>query len=99
MPRLILLVALPLVAALASPASATGLLTCAAPKVKWKGEARLVQHISAQGWKVRKTKIDGGCYEVYGTTPEGDRVEAYFDPVTFEKLLVSRRGEIIYRKR
>ncbi len=24
-------------------------------------------------------------------------VEAYFDPVTFRKLLVSRRGEILFR--
>ena len=40
---------------------------------------------------------DGGCHEVYGTTPEGDRVEAYFDPLTFEKPLVSRRGEVLFR--
>ena len=42
-------------------------------------------------------KVDGGCWEVYGTTPEGKRVEAYFHPATGEKLLVSRRGQIIFR--
>ena len=98
MSRLTLIAVLPIVAALATPAGATGMLTCTAPKAKWKGEAQLVRQISAQGWKVRKTKVDGGCYEVYGTSPEGDRVEAYFDPVTFEKLLVSRRGEVLFRK-
>ena len=41
----------------------------------------------------------GGCYEVYGTTPEGDRVEAYFHPVTLEKLYVARRGEVLFRKK
>lgn len=100
MRRIILFAALaaPL-ATLSPPASATGLITCNAPRAKWKGEAVLVRKITAQGWKVRKAKVDGGCYEVYGTTPQGDRVEAYFDPVTLEKLLVSRRGKILFRKR
>lgn len=93
---------LPLVAILAvpaSPAAATGAMTCDAPRAKWKGEAALVRTISKQGWKVRKAKVDGGCYEVYGTDPSGNRVEAYFHPVTFEKLLVKRRGEVLFRKK
>ncbi len=53
--------------------------------------------IQKQGWEVRKAKVDGGCYEVYGTDPQGNRVEAYFHPVSFKKLLVSRRGEVLYR--
>jgi hypothetical protein len=59
----------------------------------------LQQTLKTQGWKVRKSKVDGGCYEVYGTTPEGDRVEAYFHPVTLEKLLVSRRGKVLFKKK
>jgi sulfoxide reductase heme-binding subunit YedZ len=35
---------------------------------------------------------------VYGTDPQGNRVEAYFHPVTFEKLLVSRRGQVLFKK-
>ena len=50
----------------------------------------------ADGWQVRRIKVNGGCYEVYGTTPEGDRVEAYLHPVTLEKLLVARRGQILF---
>ena len=46
---------------------------------------------------MRKSKVDGGCYEVYGTDPKGNRVEAYFHPVSFKKLLVSRRGEVLFR--
>ena len=52
----------------------------------------------ADGWQVRRIKEDGGCYEAYGTTPEGDRVEAYFDPVTLEVLLIARRGQVLFRK-
>jgi len=82
----------------AAPAAATGRMTCnAGPQSGWRAQEQLVQTLTRQGWQVRRTKIDGGCYEVYGTTPQGDRVEAYFDPVTFQQLLVSRRGEVIFR--
>ena len=87
-----------LLAGTVGPALASGKMTCDAPQAQWKSQEELVKTITAQGWQVRKSKVDGGCYEVYGTTPEGDRVEAYFHPVTFEKLLVSRRGEVLYKK-
>jgi hypothetical protein len=87
--------------ALASvPASATGAITCkAGPQSGWKTQPQLQAKLKKEGWTVRKSKIDGGCYEVYGTTPEGDRVEAYFHPVTLEKLYVARRGEVLFRKK
>ena len=85
--------------AFAAPASATGKMTCSAPQAKWKSRPALEARLKKQGWKVAKSKVDGGCYEVYGTDPQGRRVEAYFHPVTFEKLLVSRRGQVIYRKK
>jgi hypothetical protein len=87
-----------LLAAVASPASATGAYKCNTPKDKWRTTEQLTAELTKQGWQVRKAKVDGGCYEVYGTTPEGDRVEAYFDPASFEKLYVSRRGEVLYKK-
>ncbi len=83
---------------LASPAGATGRMTCnAGPQAGWRTQEQLVETLTRQGWQVRRTKVDGGCYEVYGTMPQGDRVEAYFHPVTFQQLLVSRRGEVIFR--
>lgn len=82
----------------AAPAAATGRMTCnAGPQAGWRSQELLVQTLTQQGWQVRRTKIDGGCYEVYGTTPQGDRVEAYFHPVSFQQLLVTRRGEVIFR--
>ena len=84
----------------ASPALATGKMTCnAGPQSGWKSQATLQKTLAKQGWKVRKSKVDGGCYEVYGTDPQGNRVEAYFHPVTMEKLLVSRRGEVLFKKK
>ncbi|HZG09638.1 MAG TPA: PepSY domain-containing protein [Allosphingosinicella sp.] len=84
---------------LSVPASATGKMTCDAPQAKWKSIPALEARLKKQGWQVRKSKVDGGCYEVYGTDPKGNRVEAYFHPVTLEKLLVSRRGEVLFRKK
>jgi hypothetical protein len=83
----------------AAPASATGKMTCNAPQAKWKSIPTLEARLKKQGWQVRKSKVDGGCYEVYGTDPQGRRVEAYFHPVTLEKLLVSQRGKELYRKK
>ena len=84
----------------ASPASATGAVKCeAGPKSGWKSRDTLEAKLTEKGWKVRKSKVDGGCYEVYGTTPEGVRVEAYFHPVTLEKLYVARRGKVLFRKK
>ncbi len=43
-------------------------------------EAKLV----ADGWTIKKVKADDGCYEAYAINAEGKKVEAYFDPKTFE---------------
>ncbi|MEO1044317.1 MAG: PepSY domain-containing protein [Pseudomonadota bacterium] len=86
--------------AVSEPAHATGKMKCeAGPESGWTSRERLEAKLKAEGWQVRKSKVDGGCYEVYGTTPEGDRVEAYFHPVTLEKLLVTKRGgKVLFRK-
>ncbi len=82
------------------PAQATGLMTCkSGDRSTWKSQAALITKITADGWQVRRVKVDGGCYEVYGTSPNGRRVEAYFHPVTLELLLIARRGEILFRKK
>ena len=80
------------------PALATGAITCkSGPQSSWKSQKALADKLVKEGWTIKKTKIDGGCYEVYGTTPDGDRVEAYFHPVTLEKLYVARRGQVLFR--
>ena len=94
------LIALATAAALATPASATGVIKCnAGPQSKWKSPAVLTAKLKKDGWQVRKVKVDGGCYEAYGTTPKGERVEAYFHPVSLETLFIGRRGEVLFRKK
>lgn len=86
-------------ALVATPAAATGAVKCqAGPQSGWKSKEVLTAMLVKDGWTVRKAKVDGGCYEVYGTTPQGERVEAYFHPVSLEKLYVARRGQVLFRK-
>jgi hypothetical protein len=83
----------------ATSAHATGRFTCdAVPKEKWLTQDQLTEKLTAIGWKVNRMKPDGGCWEVYGTTPAGLRVEGYFDPATGEQLMLNQRGKIIFQK-
>lgn len=85
----------------ATNALATGMMECEGiDESSWQTKEALIAKLEAEGWtQIRKVKVDGGCYEAYATTPEGDKVEAYFNPQTFEKLLVARRGVVLFKKR
>lgn len=63
---------------------ATGLATCeSGPKSGWQPQEKLEKMLIDQnGWKIRRIKEDGGCYEVYAFDKNGDRVNAYYHPVT-----------------
>jgi hypothetical protein len=81
-----------------TPALAHGKIDCrSGPKTGWKSVEELKRSIIAQGWKIKKAKPERDCYEVYGTTPEGDKVEAFFHPVTLQKVIVLRRGQVLYK--
>ena len=76
----------------ANGAQATGLATCdSGPQSGWKSQSDLKKELTAKGWKVRRIKVDGGCYEVYAINEKGERVESYFHPVSFKHILTSRR--------
>ena len=68
-------------------ASPTGLATCdSGSPDTWQPQEKLTAMLKEKGWEVRNVKIDGGCYEVYALDNEGERVEAYFHPVTLERV-------------
>jgi hypothetical protein len=78
------------VIAAAAQSHATGLATCdSGPSSGWQPQAKLEQMLTSQGWKVRRIKVDGGCYEVYALDAKGQRVEAYFHPTTLEPVPTS----------
>ena len=75
----------------ASAAQATGLATCdSGPKSGWQAQDKLEKMLTEKGWKIRRVKEDGGCYEVYALNEKGERVEAYFHPLTLAPVPTSR---------
>ena len=52
------------------------------PKEEWASENTLKEALDAEGYTIKKFKIDGNCYEMYGRNKEGKKVEIYFDMKT-----------------
>jgi len=72
---------------LSSYSFADGLATCdSGPESGWQSKEVLTKQLTDQGWKVRRIKVDQGCYEVYALDENGKRVEAYFHPQTLESV-------------
>ena len=75
-----------------APARATGLATCdSGPPSGWQPQAKLEKMLTEQNWQVRRIKVDGGCYEVYAMNEKGERVEAYFHPVSLQPVPTKAR--------
>jgi len=92
------LLALGVLALTASPALADGNVRCnAGPTAAWKPLSEVRKRAWQEGWTVLKAQIEGDCFEVYARTETGQAVEAFFHPVTLQKLLVKRRGSEVYR--
>ena len=76
---------------MASEGLATGLATCdSGPEDNWQSREKLEQTLVNQGWNVRRIKVDGGCYEVYALDDKGQRVEAYFHPLTLDPVATEK---------
>jgi hypothetical protein len=52
------------------------------PKSEWMPEGEAKAKLEAEGYKIKKFKVDGNCYEIYGTNKDGKKVEIYFDAKT-----------------
>lgn len=65
-------------AALASPSCGD------APQSTWMSLKDIEAKATGMGYKVRQVKIEDGCYEIYALDKDGNRVEAYLNPVTAE---------------
>jgi len=52
------------------------------PKSEWAAEETLKKALTDEGYTIKKFKVDGNCYEMYGRNKEGKKVEIYFDTKT-----------------
>ena len=76
-----------MLAGAAASASAHGDVQCKVyPKSEWKSHEELAKKLTADGWVIRRMEVSKTCYEVYAKDPQGKRVEAFFDPVTFARV-------------
>lgn len=95
---LLLAALLPAALIAATPALADGDVRCnSGPQAQWKPMAALRKQAWLEGWTVQRAQVEGDCYEVYARTANGQAIEAFFHPVTLQKLLVFRRGREIFR--
>ena len=86
------------VLAIATPALADGDVRCnGGPQSGWKPLAEVRKKAWLEGWSVQKVQVQNDCYEVYARTETGQAIEAFFHPVTLQKLVVYRRGKEVFR--
>lgn len=49
---------------------------------EWMDETQFQAGLEEQGYEINEFKVTpGSCYEIYGNSPAGDKVEIYFNPV------------------
>ncbi|WP_022962029.1 PepSY domain-containing protein [Halopseudomonas pelagia] len=66
---------------------------CDDPLANWQPRENLRQKLQAEGWTVYRIKVDDGCYEVKGLTPEGYRAEASFAPASLKLMELEREED------
>lgn len=76
----LLLVAM--MAGFASTAAFAGAKCEVHPKDQWIKEADFKKKLEADGYTIKKFKVSGDCYEMYGKTKDGKKAEIYFDTVS-----------------
>lgn len=52
------------------------------PKSEWMKEEDVKAKLIEQGYTIKKFKVEGNCYEIYGRNKKGQKVEIYFDAKT-----------------
>jgi hypothetical protein len=55
------------------------------PQAKWKPQAEAEAAAKAAGYEVRRSKIEGACYEVYAVK-DGKNLELFYNPVDLKLL-------------
>ncbi|OYX40853.1 MAG: hypothetical protein B7Z02_17655 [Rhodobacterales bacterium 32-67-9] len=57
---------------------------CFVPMADWKPREAVSQFAIAQGWEVRRIRIDDGCYEINGRDAESRTIEVKLHPGTLQ---------------
>ena len=63
---------------------------CAVPMTDWQPREAVAKLAETSGWKVRRIKIDDGCYEIDARDTAGRSFEATVHPATLEVLKIEQ---------
>ena len=91
MKRTVLIAAI-LSGALASPAAMAGENDCKVPMAQCQTSEAVEQMAKAQGWTVRRLKVDDGCYQIRGYDGSGREFEAKVDPGSLAVVRMKNRS-------
>ncbi|MCA9091456.1 MAG: PepSY domain-containing protein, partial [Planctomycetaceae bacterium] len=56
------------------------------PQSAWKQRAEAESVAKAAGHKVRGSKVEGSCYEIYAISKAGKKVELFYNPVDLKLM-------------
>jgi hypothetical protein len=74
-----------------TPPMADGFKNCTkAPKASWKPASEAEAAAKAAGYEVRRSKIEGSCYEVYGVKG-GKLFELFYSPADLKLILTKAK--------
>ncbi len=57
---------------------------CFVPMADWQPREAVARFATAQGWDVRRIRIDDGCYEIDGRDAQGRAIEVKLHPGTLQ---------------
>ncbi|WP_296330397.1 PepSY domain-containing protein [Reyranella sp.] len=65
---------------------------CKVPMAQWQPREAVEQMAKAQGWTVRRLKVDDGCYQIRGTDAEGREIAVKVDPGSLAIVRMKHRN-------
>lgn len=66
---------------------------CFVPMANWHPREAVAQMAQDNGWKVRRIKIDDGCYEIDGRDAQGRRIEVTVHPQSLHVIELEYEDE------
>ena len=57
---------------------------CFVPMADWQPREAVAEFAVAQGWAIRRIRIDDGCYEIDGRDAQGRAIEVKLHPGTLQ---------------
>ena len=72
---------------------------CFVPMVNWQPRDAVQRLAEANGWTVRRIKIDDGCYEIDGSDANGNRIKVKVHPATLQVMKLKQDDHRSRRER